>query len=90
MKIQLTLDKTYFGYVGLFREPNTTPQDFHAFINWGDRSKIKPGHIHGRGDGQYAILSQHRYIKRGLYHISFEIRDGIGRKIANTSLVRVV
>jgi hypothetical protein len=90
IKIQAGVAKTYFGYVGLFSEPNTDDQDFHAFINWGDGSKIKPGHIHGRGGGHYAVLSQHRYIKPGVFHIGFEIRDGHGRKIANESLVRVV
>ncbi len=90
LKIQATQDLTYFGYVALFSEPNTDPHDFHAFIKWGDKSKIKPGHIHGRGDGQYAVLSQHRYVKVGVFHLSVEIRDGHGRKVATTSLVRVI
>jgi hypothetical protein len=76
--------------VALFSEPNTDPQDFHAFIKWGDKSKNKPGHIHERGDGLYAVLSQHRYVKVGVFHVSVEIRDGRGRKIATDSLVRVI
>jgi hypothetical protein len=81
---------TYFGYAALFNEPNTNDQDFHAFINWGDGSKIKPGHIHGRGGGRYAVLSQHRYVKVGVYHVFVQIRDGIGRKVQTKSLVRVI
>jgi hypothetical protein len=81
---------TYFGYAALFNEPNTRNQDFHAFINWGDGSKIKPGHIHGRGNGHYAVLSQHRYVRPGVYNISVAIRDGHGRIVAIQSVVRVI
>jgi plastocyanin len=90
LKIQATKDLTYFGYVALFNEPNTDSQDFHAFIKWGDKSKVKPGHIHGRGNGQYAVLSQHRYVKVGVFHVSVQIRDGLGRKVTTSSLVRVI
>jgi len=85
--------KTYFGYVALFREPNTSDHDFQAFINWGDGSKLSlmaPGHIHGRGNGQYAVLSSHRYVKPGVYHISVQIRDELRRKVTADSLVRVI
>ncbi len=81
---------TYFGYAALFSEPNTNTQDFHAFINWGDGSRVTPGHIHGRGDGLYAVLSQHRYVKVGDHDVSVEIRDGLGRKVTTSSLVRVI
>jgi hypothetical protein len=84
------VDLTYFGYVALFSEPNTNDQDFHAFIDWGDGSKKTPGHIHGRGNGQYAVLSRHRYVKPGGAHITVTIRDGLGRKISNVSLVRII
>lgn len=90
LKIQATKDLTYFGYVALFSEPNTDDQDFHAFIKWGDKSKVKPGHIHGRGNGQYAVLSQHRYVKTGVFNVSVQIRDGLGRKVTTSSLVRVI
>jgi hypothetical protein len=90
LKIQATKDLTYFGYVALFSEPNTDDQDFHAFIKWGDKSKVKPGHIHGRGNSQYAVLSQHRYGKTGVFHVSVQIRDGRGRKVTTSSLVRVI
>jgi hypothetical protein len=82
--------KDLFCIRALFSEPNPNDQDFHAFINWGDGSKITPGHIHGRGNGQYAVLSQHRYVKRGIYAIKIQIRDGIGRKVETESLVRVI
>jgi len=81
---------TFVGYAALFREPGTDNQDFHAFINWGDGSRITPGHIHGRGNAQYAVLGSHRYVKPGEDRISVQIRDGIGRKIATDSLVRVI
>jgi hypothetical protein len=89
MKLQATIDKTYFGYVALFSEPNTSTHDFHSLINWGDGSKVTPGHIHGRGNGQYAVLSQHRYVKAGVFSISVVIGDGIGRKVATTSRAQV-
>jgi hypothetical protein len=90
LKVQATLNKTYFGYFALFSEPHSSIHDFHALINWGDGSKRSPGHIHGRSDGQYAVLSQHRYVKTGSFTVSVVISDGIGRKIMNTSQVRVI
>jgi hypothetical protein len=90
LHIQATVDKTYFGYVALFSEPNTDTHDFHAQINWGDGSKVTPGHIHGRGGGEYAVLSQHRYIKPEVFMITATIRDGFGQKIAVHPLVRVI
>jgi hypothetical protein len=89
MKIQATLDKTYFGYVALFQEPNTDDQNFQSFINWGDGSKGTSGHIHGRGGGRYAVLSQHRYVRPGVYKVTVHIRDSLRRKIGVTSLVHV-
>ena len=90
MKAQATLDKTYLGYVALFQEPNSDNQNFHSFINWGDGSKSTPGHIHGRGGGRYAVLSQHRYVKPGVYKVTVQVRDALRRKIEVTSLVHVV
>jgi len=51
---------------------------------------MAPGHIHGRGQGKYAVLSQHRYVKPGTYKVSVQIRDGFGRKIETESLVRAI
>jgi plastocyanin len=90
VKIQAKVDKTYHGYVAYFSEPNTTPQDFHAAIDWGDHSKLNPGHIHGRGNGQYAIIGQHRYVRSGPFDVTVTIRDAAFRKIAAHSLVRIV
>jgi plastocyanin len=90
LRLQAKVDKTYHGYVAYFTEPNTQPQDFHSAINWGDQSKIDPGHIHGRGNSQYSIIGQHRYVHPGVFHIMVTIRDAAGRKIANESLVRIV
>ena len=75
LKLQLKVDKTYHGYVSYFSEPNTTPQDFHAAINWGDNSKPDPGHVHGRGNGHYAIIGDHRYVHPGVFNVTVTIRD---------------
>jgi len=88
--MQAMKDLTYFGYAALFSEPNTRNQNFHAFINWGDGSKVTPGHIHGRGNGHYAVLSQHRYVKTGVFNITVTIKDALGRKIRTNSEVRVI
>ncbi len=90
MHFQATVDQTYFGYVALFTEPNTRSQNFHAFINWGDGSKATPGHIHARGNGSYAVLSQHRYVKPGVYHVGIQIGDALRRHVTAESLVRVI
>jgi plastocyanin len=90
LKIQAKLDKTYHGYVLYFSEPNSIARDFHAFIDWGDKSKIQPGHIHDRGNDHYAIIGAHRYVAVGSYTISVKVRNGIGKKIANQSPVHVI
>jgi plastocyanin len=90
LKIQARLDKTYHGYVAYFQEPHTSPQNFHAAIDWGDHSKKDPGHVHGRGNGRYAIIGQHRYVRPGAFNITVTIRDSAFRKIATQSLVRIV
>jgi plastocyanin len=90
LKIQAKLDKTYHGYVAYFHEPHTSPQNFHAAIDWGDHSKKDPGHVHGRGNGHFAIIGQHRYVRPGAFDITVTIRDSAFRKIATESLVRVV
>lgn len=61
----------------------------HGVDNWGDRSSNTLGHIHGRGNGRYAELSQHRYVKPGTYTVTVQIRDGIGRKVMTESTVLV-
>jgi plastocyanin len=90
LKIQARVKKTYQGYVAYFSEPNTKPQDFHAAIDWGDKSKLNPGHIHARGNGHYAIIGNHRYVRPGVFQVTVTIRDSAGRKIAAQSLVRIV
>jgi len=90
LKLQLKVDKTYHGYVSYFSEPHTRPQDFHAAINWGDNSKPDPGHVHGRGNGHYAIIGAHRYVHRGVFNVTVTIRDRASRKIAAHTLVRIV
>jgi hypothetical protein len=90
LKLQAKVDKTYHGYVSYFSEPQTTPQDFHAAINWGDNSKPDPGHVHGRGNGHYAIVGNHRYVHRGVFNVTVTIRDRASRKIAAHTLVRIV
>lgn len=90
LKIQAMLDKTYHGYVAYFQEPHTSPQNFHASIDWGDKSKKDPGHVHGRGNGRFAIIGQHRYVRPGTFDITVTIRDSAFRKIATESLVRIV
>ncbi len=90
LKIQAKVDKTYHGYVLYFSEPNSRARDFHAFIDWGDKSKVQPGHIHARGNNYYAIISAHRYVTPGSYNITVQVRNGIGQKIANESLVHVI
>jgi hypothetical protein len=74
----------------LFSEPFTNDQDFHAFIDWGDGSKRTPGHVHGRGNGQYAVLSAHRYVKPEVFPITIVVRDQLGREITTKSEVRVL
>jgi hypothetical protein len=90
LKIQAKVDKLYHGYVAYFSEPNTRPQDFHAAIDWGDGSKLNPGHVHGRGNGHYAIIGQHSYVRPGPFNVTVTIRDVAFRKIAAHSLVRIV
>jgi plastocyanin len=91
LKIQATQFKTYFGYVAYFVEPDISrTQNFHANINWGDGSKDTPGHIDFRSTGEFAIMSQHRYVKRGTFPITITLRDGLGRKIRTVSTVRVI
>jgi hypothetical protein len=76
-----------FGYVAQYQEPNANDQDFYAFINWGDRSISMPDHIHGRGNGRYAVPIHQRYVKPGTYTVTVHIRDGIGRKVLTESKV---
>jgi plastocyanin len=90
LKIQAKVNKTYHGYVSYFSEPNTTPRDFRAAIDWGDNSKRNPGHVHGRGYGHYAIIGQHRYIRPGVFNVTVTIKDTAGRKIAAHSLIRII
>ena len=40
------------------------------FIDWGDHSLPKPGHVHGEGNGQFAVLSAHRYIESGTFPVT--------------------
>jgi plastocyanin len=91
LKIQATQFKTFHGYIAYFVEPHISKtQDFHAIINWGDGSKETTGHIQFRKTGEFGIISQHRYVKRGKFPITITVRDGIGRKIQTVSLVRVI
>jgi hypothetical protein len=90
LNIRARVDKTYHGYVVYFSEPNSIARDFHAFIDWGDGSKVQPGHIHDRGHDHYSVIGAHRYDTPGMHSILVTIRDGGGRKIANTSPVKVV
>jgi hypothetical protein len=87
---QARVRETYFGTVAYFKEPNTRTQDFHAFINWGDGSKATPGHIHGLGNGRYAVDSQHRYVKHAVLPVTVTIRDPAGVKRVAKSEVHVV
>jgi hypothetical protein len=81
--------ETYHGFVAYFNDPNTKTQDFHAFIDWGDGSKHTPGHIHGRGDGRYAVVGSHRYVKEALLPVTVTIRAPTGQKLKAHSLVHV-
>jgi hypothetical protein len=84
------VDKTYHGFVAYFREPGTAKtQDFHVLIDWGDHSKIKPGHVHGEGNGRYAIISAHRYVKPGDFPVTITISDFRGAKIRTTAMAHV-
>jgi hypothetical protein len=51
---------------------------------------MTPGHVHSRSPGEFAIISSHRYVKPGTYQVSIVIRDGLGRKIATQTLIRVL
>ena len=77
-------------YVASFSEPNTKTQDFHALINWGDGSRTTPGHIHGRGNGQYAVIGSHRYISHQVFPVTVTIRDPAGFKEVAKSTAHVV
>jgi plastocyanin len=90
-KIQATQFKTFHGYIAHFQEPQVTKtQNYHALINWGDGSKQSTGHIVFRKTGEFAIISAHRYVKRGVFKITTTLRDGIGRKIQTVGQVRVI
>ncbi len=91
LKIQATQFKTYFGHVAYFVEPHVSrTQDFHSLINWGDGSKVTTGHIEFRSTGQFAIISQHRYVKRGVFPITITLSDGRNRKIRTVTTARVI
>jgi plastocyanin len=91
LKVQATQFKTYHGYVAYFAEPGiSNRENFHAIINWGDGSKTSTGHIELKKTGSFAIISAHRYVKRGTFPIKITLRDGIGRKIRTVSTVRVI
>jgi hypothetical protein len=72
---QATVFKTFFGLVARFSEPNTSKEDFHVTIDWGDHSLPKPGHINTLGGGRFEIVSQHRYVKTGVFPVTITIRD---------------
>ena len=59
-------------------------------IDWGDGSLKTPGHIELQKTGQFAVISAHRYVKRGEFHITVTIRNTFGDKIETESLVRVI
>jgi hypothetical protein len=91
LKIQATQFKTYHGYVAYVNDPYATKsQEFHAFIDWGDKSKPTPGHIHHRSTGRFAVISAHRYVKTGVFAITVTLRDRFGRKVATVSPVHVI
>ena len=90
MKIQAKIDKTYFGYIGYFHEPRSEPSNFHALVNWGDGSKIKPAHVQQRRSDQYGLQSSHRYVKPGVFHVIILLSDGRNRKVVTVSLVHVL
>jgi hypothetical protein len=80
------VNRTFNGYVAYFNEPHTRTEDFHALIDWGDKSKPTPSHIHKRGNGRYTVIGSHRYIFRGYYNVTVTIKDQLGRQITVTSI----
>jgi hypothetical protein len=89
VKFQARVFKTFNQFVAYFSEPHTNTQDFHAFIDWGDGSKVSRGHIHGEGDGRFAVIGMHRYVKSAIFQITVTIRDPAGRKAQAVSFVHV-
>jgi uncharacterized protein YjdB len=81
--------KTFNRFVSYFKEPHTKTRDFHAVIDWGDNSKKPLAHIHSEGDGRYAVVGMHRYVKPGVYHVTVTVRDPHGRKAETTTLINV-
>src|SRR6185312_10740059 len=77
-RFQARVFKTVKKFVAYFKEPNTDSTNFHAFVDWGDHSRPSRGHIHGEGNGRYAVVDAHRYVKPGVYNVTVTVGDGIG------------
>lgn len=89
-KLQATVFKTINTFVAYFKQPNTDSTQFHAFVDWGDHSKPSKGHIHAEGNGVYAVLDRHRYVKTGVFTVNVTVGNGVGKKAKVQSLVRVI
>ncbi len=81
----------YQGALASFTDanPNATPADFTATINWGDGS-TSPGTVVANNRGGFDVLGEHAYAEKGTYAAQVSISDRGGTAAANASSWAVV
>jgi hypothetical protein len=81
---------SYHKPIARFADPNSTPGEFGALIDWGDQSGPTPGQIKRQGRGRYEVVGMHRYPAPGVFPVTVTIRDAAGQVIAADGSVTVV
>jgi hypothetical protein len=76
--------------IARFADPNSTPGQFGALIDWGDQSGPTPGQIKRQGRGRFEVVGMHRYPAPGVFPVTVTIRDAAGQVIAAHGSVTVV
>jgi hypothetical protein len=77
--------RTFHGKVALFSDPNTTPGQFSAVIDWGDSTGSTAGQIRRKGRSRYVVMGSHHYASAGSFQVLVTITNSSGQEIAAQS-----
>jgi hypothetical protein len=69
--------------------PNASPGDFKATINWGDGTPTTTGMVVAQAGGGFAVTGSHTYAEENNYAVSVNINDVGGSTVTANSTATV-
>jgi hypothetical protein len=70
-------------------DPNASPSDFTAAIDWGDGITTPSTTVTAAGPGTFDVLGTHTYLAAGTYIYGVQVTDNKGRRVTSTGTAAV-